>query len=55
MSKTVTLQLCSGEIFKDIVIESLDQTLAEFLDLSLKQLEVSYLLIFMLCGRIKIS
>ncbi len=40
MSKKVTLQLCSGQRFDGITIENLDQTLAEFLDVTLKQLEV---------------
>ena len=41
MSRKVTLLLCSGQQFDDIPVENLEQTLAEFLDITLKQLEVN--------------
>ena len=37
---TVTFELQSGEIFSDIRLENLEQTLAEFVDHNLKTLEV---------------
>ena len=40
MSRLVTLLLCSGEKFDGVEVTDLNVTLAEFLDASLKKLEV---------------
>lgn len=45
---TVLLSLSSGETFEDIPVTDLEVTLGEFLDVSLKALEVSNFLLLIL-------